>query len=572
MQETRKILIVILLAQILLFACSRKIVPGLKAGREYNMAGFDYLYVEAVRHKLTANAGNALKLFEQCIAINPESDGSYYQMAQILLSNGDIENGKKYLRKAGELQPGNLWYSMTLAGIYHQENKLDSAILWYEKAVAANEGKEELQVALARLYSKNMNYDKARSILNRFDEKYGVNEEITLPLIETLLAEKKYREAHTKMAQLLATDPDNIVFNGYLAEIYRSEGNNQKAREVYIELIGRNPDNPAIQLSLCDFLLGEKSYEELFDLLDVVIVNDRIGRDEKISLLSELIEDKDIIKGYSRQMELVLMVLESENRNDDIISLLRPGFLQNQKRYADASQRLEEILKSRPDNYFAAERLLLVLYEMKDFKTLEKRGEELASRFNRSVFAKILYSSGAMENGNYDVALEELRKADILAGSNNEIRMQVITQKADVYYRMKNFEEAFSAYDEAMKIDNSDLTVMNNYAYYLAEQNMRLKEAEKMARTVIEREKKNNTFLDTYAWVLYKRGKAREAARIMEKIITTGDSDDAEYYEHYGYILKKLGKCRDAIRNWEIAISKDESKSELKKEIGNCKR
>jgi tetratricopeptide (TPR) repeat protein len=251
-------------------------------------------------------------------------------------------------------------------------------------------------------------------------------------------------------------------------------------------------------------------------------------------------------------MELVLMVLESENRNDEIISLLRPGFLQNQKRYADASQRLEEILKSRPDNYFAAERLLLVLYEMKDFKTLEKRGEELASRFNRSVFAKILYSSGAMENGNYDVALEELRKADILAGSNNEIRMQVITQ--------------------AMKIDNSDLTVMNNYAYYLAEQNMRLKEAEKMARTVIEREKKNNTFLDTYAWVLYKRGKAREAARIMEKIITTGDSDDAEYYEHYGYILKKLGKCRDAIRNWEIAIRKDESKSELKKEIGNCKR
>jgi len=568
----RKITIVILTAQIILGACSKKIVPGLKPGREYNMAGFDYLYVEAVRQKLTGNPGNALKLFEQCIAMNPESDGSYYQMAQIVLSNGDIENGKRYLRKAGELQPGNLWYGMTLAGIYHQENKLDSAVLWYEKAVGANGENDELLVALARLYSRNRDYDKARNILNRLDEKYGVNEETTLPLIETLLAEKKFREAHYKIEQLLAGDPDNIVFNGYLAEIYKSEGDNQKARGVYRELIGRNPDNPAIQLSLCDFLLEEKSYEELFDLLNVIIVNDNIGREEKITLISELIEDQDIIKGYSKQMELALMVLESENKNDDIIMLLRPGFLQNQKRYSDAAGRLEEIVRSRPENYFAAERLLLVLYEMKDFKSLQRRGEEFATRFNRSFIAKILFASGAMENGNFNVALEELRKADILAGSNDELRMQVITMRADVYYRMKDFGKTFRTYDEAMKINSSDLTVMNNYAYYLAELGMRLKEAEKMARMVIEKEKKNNTFLDTYAWVLYKRGKAREAARIMERIITSGDSDDAEYYEHYGYILKKLGKCREAIKNWEIAISKDESKSDLKMEIENCKR
>ena len=56
-------------------------------------------------------------------------------------------------------------------------------------------------------------------------------------------------------------------------------------------------------------------------------------------------------------------------------------------------------------------------------------------------------------------------------------------------------------------MNDSDLTVMNNYAYYLAEQNMNLKEAEKMAKVVTEKDKENITFLDTYAWVLYKRGK-----------------------------------------------------------------
>ena len=64
----------------------------------------------------------------------------------------------------------------------------------------------------------------------------------------------------------------------------------------------------------------------------------------------------------------------------------------------------------------------------------------------------------------------------------------------------------------------------------------------------------------------------REASRIMEKIIKTEEKGDAEYYEHYGYILRKMGKCSDAVKNWEKALSIDGTKTNLKKEIGNCKK
>jgi Tfp pilus assembly protein PilF len=175
-----------------------------------------------------------------------------------------------------------------------------------------------------------------------------------------------------------------------------------------------------------------------------------------------------------------------------------------------------------------------------------------------------------MENEHFDIALEELRKADILAGDTKDMKLQVLTLKADIYYRMRNFVEAFKAYDDALKLDDSDLTVMNNYAYYLAEQNINLKEAEKMAKVVTEKDKENITFLDTYAWVLYKRGKTKDAMKIMEKVVSSEKSEDAEYFEHYGYILKKLGKCHDAVKSWERAISLDESKTNLNKEIKNC--
>ena len=570
----KKTIILVMMVTAALFhqSCSKKLIPGLKTGREYDVSAFNYLYVDAIRMKLMGNLGDAMEYFEQCLVLNPESDATYYQMAQIMLTNGDIANGKKYIRKASEMQPGNLWYNMLLASIYHQQNNLDSAIICYERSVKAYPEKEDLQVNLAKLYSQNRNYEKARNLLNRLDEKYGVNENTTISLIDNLIAEGKFREASEKVKQLLALDRDNIAYNGYMAAIYRHEGKPEMAREVYNQLIERNPGNPAIQLSLCEFLLSEKNYDELFELLNSVLINNNITKEEKVSLTAELIDNNDIIKDYGKKMELAVMILEAAYKDDDLVMLLRPEFLQKEGKLIETAGRLEEIIKLNPENYYAWEKLLLVYYDLKDFQNLQKKGEICSTKFNRSIIAKMLYATGAMENEKYDIALEELRKAGILAGDNKQLKLQVLTMRADVNYRMKNYTEAFKAYDEALKMDNSDLTVMNNYAYYLAEQDMQLKEAEQMAKTVIEKDKTNDTYLDTYAWVLYKRGKTRAAAKIMEKIISADRKGDAEYYEHYGYILKKLRKCDEAVKNWEAAIMLDGTKTNLRKEVENCKK
>jgi len=265
-----------------------------------------------------------------------------------------------------------------------------------------------------------------------------------------------------------------------------------------------------------------------------------------------------------------LMVLEAEYKNDNIVQILRPEVLIQQNKYSEAENLLEEIIKKQPDNYFAFEKLLLLYLDEGNFNKLEERGKECATRFNRSFLVKVLYATGAMENKNYETANEELRKATILAGSNQEMIMQVLSMKADLYYRMKEYEKAFETFEEALKTNNDDMMTLNNYAYYLAEQDKQLKEAEKMARKVIEAEEYNNTYLDTYGWVLYKRGKFREAEEVFKEIIDNG-GDDAEYYEHYGYILMKRKKCEKAIINWEKALNMDNSKVYLIKEIENCR-
>ena len=575
MRIYRYLMVVTLLMAMFTTSCNRKIVPGLKggkSGKEYDQTTFSWYFVEATRQKLLGNMGEALKNLEQCILINPGSDAAFYQIAQIMINNGNLQNGKKYLWKAAELEPANLWYQMTLSGIYFQEKNLDSAIICYEKAVKAFPEKENLQLTLADLYTENKNFGRALDILGKFDEKYGVNESTTLSLVQTLMAEKRYVEAKNKIEVLLSQKPDEVVYNGLLAEIYRGQGDNQEALAVYNKLIMSNPGDPRVQLSLYDFLMSEKNYEEVLELMKTVIFNEKISKEEKVTLVAELIEKDEIIGKYGPGLEQVIRELEDNYKNDNIVSLIKPEYLQKVGRLKEAATILEGLIERNPENYLSWERLLLVYYDLKDYIKLEERGRECATKFNRSVLAKILYASAAMENKHFDTALEELRKADILAGDNKEIKLQVMTMKADIYYRMKNFEDSFKTFDEALKLNEEDLTVMNNYAYYLAEENMRLKEAEKMAEEVIQKEGNNNTFLDTYAWVLYKRGKNRQAAKIMNQIINSGEKDDAEWYEHYGYILKTMGKCDDAIAKWEKAIMIDGSKTTLKTEIENCKR
>jgi tetratricopeptide (TPR) repeat protein len=539
---------------------------------KYDSAAFNYVYVEALKQKLMGNGGDALKYLEQSIKINPLSDAAYYEMAQIVIANGDVKNGKRFLSKALSLDSENIWYLTMLAGLYYQEKNLDSAIICYEKVVKAYPDKLNLKLALGNLYSENKNYEKAGLIFDSFDNKYGINETSTVSSVKNLIAARRFDDALDKTLVLLKDSPDEIQYNGLLAEIYCGKGEDQKAMDVYNKLLERNPDNPQIQLSLCDFLISKKNYNDLLAILNNVILNSNIERESKISLIAKLIEIPEMDQQYGSKMIIALMVLEANYSDDNIVPLLRPELLIKQNRLDAAEERLEEILKSNPDNYYAWEKLLLVYLQMKDYNKLLTRGEECATKFNRSFPAKLLYANGALELGKYELALDELKKAEILAENNKDFIVQVLTMRADVYYRMKDYLKAFETFKTALKSDNQDLTVINNYAYYLAEQNSNLKEAEEMARKVTEKEKGNSTFLDTYGWVLYKRGKLKEAAKVMESIINSSQKPDAIWYEHYGYILKKQKKCADAINNWNTAMKLDSSKTELIKEIENCKK
>lgn len=564
------IFIIILIASI---GCTKIIVPqnqATKKAHAFDTATFNYIYSEALKQKLMGNSGDALKYLEQCIQLDPRSDASYFQIAQISVQHNDFENGRIYAEKAVRLDGNNLWYLSMLANIYYNQKNNDSALVYFQKAIREYPEKDFLKVTEAAIYSEKSEFNKAGEIYEELEKKYGIGGKLGLLTIKNLINAKKYNEAEDKVLKVIKDNTDDILYNGMLAEIYKKKGENDKAMTTYKKLIDIDSTNTQTIISLSGFLIEEKEYDDLFKMLNGIVINDKFSRNDIISIFSGLIENGDLIRDRSDELEVILRVLESTYDNDNIIFMFRPDLYVKESKMELAASRLEEIILIQPDNYMAWEKLLVIYSDLKNYDRLYTLGKECSSRFNMSYIAKMLYASAAMEKKEYSIALEELNKAKILAGNQDELVTQVLSMEADVLYRKKEFSKSFEIYRSILRTNPEDVIVLNNYAYFLAEQNQDLKEAERMIRIVINREKGNGTFIDTFAWVLYKRGRYKEAAKAMEELMIKDKSEDSEWFEHYGYIMKALKKCDIAVYYWTKALKLDNDKEYLKQEIEGC--
>lgn len=562
----------ILLVVLIVSACSRSAAPGVSVTNRllYDTTAFNLMYGEGLKQKLIGNIGDAINCFEQCIRINPKNDAPYFQIAQISGQRGDLQNAKKYCRVAARIDSGNVWYLSLLGDIYFQEKEIDSAIVCYRSASTRYPENDGLKVTLANYYAEKGDFESAENLYSLLEQKYGVGGNITVLSIRCLINLKKNGEAEEKILKVLKNNPDDLLYNGILAELYRSTGERDKAQKIYEKLLDIDSTNVQTISSLTDFLLDGREYEEVMVLLNGIVINDKFSRDDVLGIFSKVISNTGFVKEKGDATEILIRVLESSYKNDGLVLLIRPELYKQEGRPDVAVKRLEDIVNADPSNYPALEQLMVLYSDIGDYNRLFEIGKKASSAFNMSYPVKVLYASAAMQKKEYNIALEQLEKAKILAGNQDELLTQVLSMEADVYYRKKEFARSFELFREVLRKNPEDMIVLNNYAYYLAEQNQDLKEAERMIRIVINKEKDNSTYLDTFAWVLYKRGKLKDAAKIMEELMDREKKEDTEWFEHYGFIMKAMGDCKTAKVYLQKALNLDSSKEYISKEIESC--
>lgn len=564
----------IILSAVLLIAagCSRRSVTPLTGRDEGSRADnrYDYILSEALRQKYVGDLNEAATLFEKCIEIDSSRAVPWFELAQMYSAAGMGSKSVQYASRAARLDPGNYWYQLASGSLFTQYEMKDSAIIYFRRALKADSQAVEVNGILAGLYAEKGETTKADSLFRLIDRDGALTPDMSLMMIYGLINQNKLNEAAASTEALLGRSPEETRYRALLADIYYEEGKKEKSDSIYRQIIEGNPEDIETQLIYLMSLVNRKEYSGISVFLDNVFKSDIVERERKIAIAQRLAGDSVFVMDNTAILLDGLMVLEGRYPGDEEIMSLRPGVYEAAGMKDEAVKRLEEIVREIKPGFWFRERLLILYADLKDYRKMYDLASVYSRENNRSLLGKIYYAISAMELGEYEVADTELKKASILAGNNDEIRVQVLSMTGDLKYRTKDLDGAYAVYEEALSLSPDDPLLLNNYAYFLAEGNRDLKKALKMAEKVMETEGTNPTYMDTYAWVLYKMKKYREAHRVMNAVFEAGGERDPELLEHMGYIKKALGDCDDAIVYWKESLEKDSSKKYLEEEILKC--
>ncbi|MEG0701369.1 MAG: tetratricopeptide repeat protein, partial [Muribaculaceae bacterium] len=297
------------------------------------------------------------------------------------------------------------------------------------------------------------------------------------------------------------------------------------------------------------------------------LANEELGVESKLSVLTDymrqLIQERD----SSARIDNLFKVLISQHPHEMQIHQLYSKYLMARVDYKGAAEQLSYVLDIDPTSAEDWKKLMIIYLLSNDFEKAINAAQKSLT-YNPDNIELYQYIAPAYyQMKEYDKALqiytEAIEKVD---STDVELRSNLYGGMGDVYFSQGDSIKAFQTYEKALSINPSNISILNNYAFFLAESGKELDKAEKMSALTVKGMPNNPTFLDTYAWIYFKKGEYKLAKIYIESAISYNKEPNADISEHYGDILFMNGAPAEALKQWEQALKlKPESELLIKK-------
>lgn len=520
------------------------------------------LFFDANRAKVTDNPGEAMHLFREVIEIDPSHDASWYELGLLYYNQRDIANSIKHVAQAYKLNGDNKWYSITLATLYSQNSQFKEALEIYKTLHTKHPSDRSYAMELANLYLKVDEPDEALEIYEELEKKEGVTEEISLRKHHIYLADGKKKKALEELETLASANEYDTRIQSLLAEFYMMNGMEDEALKIYEKILVIDPENPYINISLADFYRKKGNLKKSTEALKKGFSNQYLDASTKMQILSTYYSQIGNYQGIEEDITELSGILVEQHPFDPQVLAFRAQMLAIKEVYAESLSLFKKVSELDPKKYEVWENIMRITALMEDYDSLIIVSKEVMELFPVQPMPYYFHAVGAIMSNQYEDALASLGKGIKLVFNNNPLMSDFYTLYGDALYKLKRNDEAYSAYDNALRYNPENSLVLNNYAYYLSLDNKDLGKAEDMASRANELSPDNPTFLDTQAWVLYKKGQYSEALTLMEKVMQLEKKPSGAVLEHYGDVLYKLNRTEEA-RNWWNKASEAGEGSEL---------
>jgi tetratricopeptide (TPR) repeat protein len=530
---------------------------------------YDYYYLEAVRQSGQGNYTAAYNLLEHCLTINPKAPSALYEMSQYYQYLGRPADAQQALETAVEGAPDNYWYAQALVNFYQRLDNKEKALELLETMAERFPERRDILYALASAYGDNGNDKKMAETLDKLETVMGKSEQLTMEKANAYVRCGEDKKAIEEIKSLVEEYPYDNRYRVLLGGMYEQADESDKALEIYQNVLSEEPDNAMAIMALLGYYDKNGMADEYEKQIDAALNSKTISPENKRDLLLERVSYIETSKQDSTVAIALFEKAAASENCDASILLLYAQYLWEKKMQTESRPVLERALSLEPENKVARLMLLQLAVQNNDY-TLVKSVCETGIDVQPDVLEFYLYLAVAYnQDERTDEALEVVTKAveHIDGNTSAALVADIYSMQGDLLHEKGRADDAYSAYDEALKYAPDNVGVLNNYAYYLSVEKRDLDKAEEMSYKTIKAEPNNATYLDTYAWILFVKGRYTEARTYIEQALKDLGEDKGVIKEHCGDIYYMTGDTAQALEFWTQAVKDGNDSAVLKEKI-----
>ncbi|MCY4779905.1 tetratricopeptide repeat protein [Sphingobacterium sp. UT-1RO-CII-1] len=516
----------------------------------------------------TGNLIGAIDILDGIIEKYPDAAEVYYAKALLFGQARNFEMAVPLAVKAYELEQTNILYANYLIELYKGSGDLLAAINVLDKVILDNPNNAALMREKMMLLHASKQSEEALEIYDISVNKFGASD--TLDVIKAeILGDLQRKDEALTVLKPWADNKSRIrqVYSA-MAYIYISEKNVKQAIQI-LEKGVENTKDDLLYLDLADAYAAGKRNKQAFEVLNKAFESSNIDYGDKHRVMFTILSGRTDVTLEQMQQLANVLVLKYPRIADSHVA--KGDVMWRQGKLAEGRALFLTAVGLNANHVDAWRMLMNVELAMNESQSAIAHGFEALNANPNNVM--LLYFTGIayIVHDDMDNARKMLERAlDNSSTENAYLQSLIYAGLGDVYHKLKQAAVSDVAYEEAIKLDSTNATAMNNYAYYLSERNEKLELAEKLSKQSNELDPESGTFQDTYAWVLFKQEKYKEALVWIEKAVRSS-KPSAVLYEHYGDILFKTGSSKEAVKQWEKALALNNSEEvdmeRLKKKI-----
>lgn len=565
---------ILLLLTVLPFA-DKLMASDRKAISEDDRVKAEYIFLEAEKQRNMGRDDAFHHLLQYAHSLDPENSAIAYYLgysrlmkSNLSVSDSLFSSSLRMMRKHVDAYPEDKYEAMLYANGNMIANQVQEGLRVLKIQAERNPHNVEVQLSIADAYARLEDYRNAIAAYDSVQQWQGQSVQLSARKVRAYQALNDTVGAIGEMRSLLATAPRNVDYNLAMGNMMLMFGERDSAITYYDKAQQYEPENGATYLAKAQF------YNAIGDSVNYdqqtyqALVSKDLDVASKVEVLADYARHLLVAKDSSARTENLFKVLIEQHPNEPQIRMLFSDYLAAKDDMKGAAEQMDYAVNLDPTDAQAWNRLLVLNIISENYEAAIAAGDR-AIELNPNNIELYGYIAPAYYNiKQYDKAIEVYKKALAAVDSTDtEHRSMFLGGMGDAKFSMGDTIGAFALYDQAIEIDPNNVSILNNYAYFLTLCNRDLDKAERMSAKTVQAEPQNATFLDTYAWVFYKRKEYTMAQLYIEMAIKNERRPSSDIYDHYGDILLAVGNKQEALKQWKKALELDAGNKELLEKV-----